>query len=53
MAVTIDCGDAYDIHPKHKQPVGARLALAARALAYVERIEYSGPVYDSRGGRPR
>lgn len=47
MAVTIDCGDANDIHPTHKQPVGARLALAARALAYHEKIEYSGPVYDS------
>ncbi|TAL05697.1 MAG: hypothetical protein EPO07_03175, partial [Verrucomicrobia bacterium] len=34
MAVTIDCGDADDIHPADKQPVGARLALAARALAY-------------------
>jgi len=45
MAVTIDCGDANDIHPPHKQPVGARLALAARALAYGERIEYSGPVF--------
>ena len=46
MAVTIDCGDANDIHPPHKQPVGARLALAARALAYGENIEYSGPVFD-------
>ena len=26
-------GDANDIHPTRKQPVGARLALAARALA--------------------
>lgn len=47
MAVTIDCGDATDIHPTHKQPVGARLALAARALAYGEAVEYSGPVYTS------
>jgi sialate O-acetylesterase len=47
MAVTIDCGDADDIHPAHKQPVGARLALAARALAYGETIEYSGPVFES------
>lgn len=47
MAVTIDCGDAEDIHPAHKQPVGARLALAARALAYGEKLEYSGPVFES------
>jgi len=47
MAVTIDCGDANDIHPPHKQPMGARLALAARALAYGEKIEYSGPLFDS------
>ncbi|HUJ11050.1 MAG TPA: sialate O-acetylesterase [Verrucomicrobiae bacterium] len=47
MAVTIDCGDANDIHPAHKQPVGARLALAARALAYGEKTEYSGPVFES------
>jgi sialate O-acetylesterase len=47
MAVTIDCGDAGDIHPAHKQPMGARLALAARALAYGEALEYSGPVFQS------
>jgi sialate O-acetylesterase len=47
MAVTIDCGDAEDIHPARKQPVGARLALAARALAYGEKIEYSGPEFES------
>ena len=46
MVVTTDCGDAGDIHPAHKQPVGARLALSARALAYGEPIEYSGPVFD-------
>jgi sialate O-acetylesterase len=47
MAVTMDCGDAKDIHPARKQPVGARLALAARALAYREKLEYSGPVFDA------
>jgi sialate O-acetylesterase len=54
MAVTIDVGDADDIHPANKEPVGERLALAARALAYAEPIEYSGPVFDSmrvQGGR--
>jgi sialate O-acetylesterase len=46
MAVTTDVGDAVDIHPKRKQPVGIRLATAARALAYGEPIEYSGPTLD-------
>ncbi len=47
MAVTVDVGHPTDIHPKQKQPIGDRLALAARALAYGEDIEYSGPTYDS------
>jgi sialate O-acetylesterase len=47
LIVTTDCGDANDIHPPHKQPIGERLSLAARALAYKEKVEYSGPVYQS------
>jgi sialate O-acetylesterase len=47
MAVITDVGDAEDIHPRRKEPVGARLALAARAIAYGEKVEYSGPVYKS------
>ncbi|MEI6178242.1 MAG: sialate O-acetylesterase, partial [Verrucomicrobiota bacterium] len=47
MAVTTDVGDAKNIHPTQKEPVGQRLALAARALTYGEKIEYSGPLYDS------
>jgi sialate O-acetylesterase len=47
MVVTIDIGDAKDIHPARKQPVGARLSLAARALAYGEKLEFSGPVFET------
>jgi len=45
MAVAIDIGDPATIHPNDKQDVGHRLALAARAIAYSEPIEYSGPLF--------
>lgn len=47
MAVITDVGDEKDIHPQKKAPVGARLALAARAIAYGDNIIYSGPVYET------
>jgi sialate O-acetylesterase len=47
MAVTTDVGNETDIHPTQKEPVGGRLALGARAIAYNEKVEYSGPVYSS------
>jgi sialate O-acetylesterase len=45
MAVSMDVGQADNVHPPDKQSVGHRLALAARALAYNESIEYSGPLF--------
>jgi len=44
MAVTIDIGTPANIHPPDKVTVGRRLSLAARAVAYGENIEYSGPL---------
>ena len=45
MAVTLDVGQAENVHPPDKQTVGARLALAARAVAYGEPLEWSGPLF--------
>ncbi len=42
MAVCVDTDSG--LHPLNKKPVGERLAMAARALAYDEKIEYSGPL---------
>jgi len=45
MAVITDCGNPDNIHPTRKAPVGARLALAARTIAYNEKLVYRGPTY--------
>jgi sialate O-acetylesterase len=45
MAVSLDVGQADNVHPPDKQTVGARLALAARAVAYGEAVESSGPLF--------
>ena len=46
QAVIIDLGEAADIHPTNKQDVGARLAAAARRVAYGDtKVVASGPRY--------
>ena len=45
MAVITDVGEENDIHPKKKEPVGGRLAVAARAIVYGEDVVGSGPEY--------
>lgn len=49
MAVAMDLGDPTSpfgsIHPRDKQDVGARLALAGRAVAYGDSlVYYTGPL---------
>jgi sialate O-acetylesterase len=44
LAVAIDIGDRYDLHPPNKQELGRRLARAARHVVYREKLPASGPV---------
>lgn len=46
QACIIDIGEAKDIHPRNKQDVGKRLALAALAIEYGKDIVHSGPRFD-------
>lgn len=46
LAVTIDTGEANNIHPKDKAPVGDRLARCALAKRYGKQIVYQGPTVD-------
>lgn len=45
--VITDVGEEDDIHPQQKEPVGARLALQARKLAYGQNLVASGPTFKS------
>ncbi|MBC7721414.1 MAG: sialate O-acetylesterase, partial [Pedobacter sp.] len=49
MVVAIDNADPNDmnnVHPKNKQEIGRRLALAAEKIAYKQKVVYSGPIYE-------
>lgn len=47
LAVTIDLGDAGDIHPLNKEDVGRRLALGALEKVYGKDVVGSGPMHRS------
>ncbi len=47
MAVGIELGSQYTIHPTNKQDVGKRLALVALEKTYGHKIESSGPQYQT------
>lgn len=47
LAVTVDTGEADNIHPLDKKIVGERLALCALAQHYGEKIPYQGPTFKS------
>jgi sialate O-acetylesterase len=53
LAVTLDVGDRFDIHPTQKTVVGERLARAARAVAYGETTAPGSPtaVSATRAGK--
>jgi len=45
LIVTIDIGEAHDIHPKNKLDVGKRMALWALADVYGRKLTKSGPMF--------
>lgn len=46
-AVTIDCGNAENIHPVDKEPIGERLMLLALRHVYGQDVQADSPVYRS------
>jgi sialate O-acetylesterase len=49
LAVAVDIGERFDVHPANKQELGRRLARAARHVIFGEAIAPSGPI--PRGAR--
>jgi sialate O-acetylesterase len=49
MAITLDIGNALDIHPRNKKDVGLRLAAQALSKVYGKIQVCEGPLYESMG----
>jgi sialate O-acetylesterase len=47
VAITVDTGEADNIHPKEKRIVGERLALCALASTYSQPVVFRGPTIKS------
>jgi len=48
MALAVDVGHPFDIHPPNKQALGSRMALIARNMVYGEnKLQCYGPTYKS------
>jgi len=47
LAVGIDVGESWNVHPSRKEEIGQRLALWALGTTYGKSIEYSGPLYEA------
>lgn len=45
LAIAVDTGDAGNIHPRDKQPLGERLALVALGETYGKDVVWHGPTY--------
>lgn len=52
QAVTIDIGDAHDIHPRNKLDVAKRLARIALVRDYGKKFAYLSPRFDSMEKHP-
>ena len=47
IVTAIDLGEADNIHPRNKQDLGIRLGLAARNIAYGEKVPSENPMYQT------
>lgn len=53
VVVTIDVGQADDLHPKNKQAIGKRLALMAQGMVYGKQDLVFSPFYESHQAEGR